>query len=181
MTVAHGFVEQHGAHLGLVLIPTLLMLGLAFGAELWTWLRRRRTTARPAAPATTDRAGSIRLAGHLSLVAGVIHLVAAPAHVGTAVIYGVFFITIAFAQVAWAMDVAVRPHRHTLLIGIAGNAAVVALWLVTRTVGIPLGPESGRVEAVGALDLICAGIEIGIVALSVHALRSRTTGRLVAV
>ena len=37
------------------------------------------------------------------------------------------------------------------------------MWLVTRTVGTPLGPEAGEVEAVGALDTITAAFEAAIV------------------
>ena len=79
MTTAHGVIEQHGAHIGFILVPTLLMLAIAFGAEARTWVRSRRTSKAPVTSA--DRTSSLRLAGHLSLIAGVIHLVAAPEHV----------------------------------------------------------------------------------------------------
>lgn len=47
----------------------------------------------------------------------------------------------------------------------AGNLAVVALYAVTRTVGIPLfGPQAGEVEAVGAVDLATLGAELALVA-----------------
>jgi hypothetical protein len=60
-----------------------------------------------------------------------------------------------------------------LLAGVAGNLAIVALYLLTRTVGIPLfGPEAGRVEAVGFADVCATASEVGIgVALGVALLR----------
>jgi hypothetical protein len=40
----------------------------------------------------------------------------------------------------------------------------VILWLVTRTLGIPLlGPHAGDVEEVGALDLFCTLAEVCVV------------------
>jgi len=59
--------------------------------------------------------------------------------------------------------------------------AVVLLWLVTRTAGIPLiGPHAGDVEAAGALDLTCTLSEVGIVAgLGALAMRGLATeGRI---
>ena len=38
-----------------------------------------------------------------------------------------------------------------------------AVWLITRTVGTPLGPEAGEIEAVGALDTVTAAFEAAIV------------------
>jgi hypothetical protein len=45
------------------------------------------------------------------------------------------------------------PNRAMLWLGIVGNGLVFALWLVTRTVGIPFfGPMAGEVLPVGLLD-----------------------------
>jgi hypothetical protein len=58
-----------------------------------------------------------------------------------------------------------RPSRVLLAAGALGNAAIVVLWLVTRTIGIPLGPAAGSVESVGGLDILASGFEIvGLVA-----------------
>jgi hypothetical protein len=56
------------------------------------------------------------------------------------------------------------PNRTVLLLGIAGNLAIVLLYLLTRTVGIPLfGPEAGEVEEVGFVDACATTSELGIV------------------
>lgn len=174
---AHGFVEQHGAHLSLILVPTLLMVGLALGAEIRSWHRRHRAAGHAVAP----RPGSVRLAAHLSVVAGLIHGLVAPAHVEIAVLYGVFFMGTAFAQVAWAMAVVAKPRVSLIYLGVVANVLIVGLWLVTRTVGIPLGPEAGQVEAVGVLDVIAALLEVGIVLSSVWSMRTQPVRRLLAV
>jgi hypothetical protein len=73
------------------------------------------------------------------------------------------------------------PGRPILLLGVAGNLAVVILWLVTRTAGIPLfGPHTGEVEATYALDLTCTPAEVGIViGLGALAMRGLTSeGRI---
>ena len=36
----------------------------------------------------------------------------------------------------------------------------MSLWAVTRSVGIPLGPERGEVEEIGVLDVIATTAEL---------------------
>ena len=51
----------------------------------------------------------------------------------------------ALAQALYAPLVVVWPTRIVLLLGIGGNLTIVVLYLLTRTVGIPLfGPGPGR-------------------------------------
>jgi len=68
--------------------------------------------------------------------------------------YGAFFLVAASAQVVYV----------PLLLGIAGNSAIVLLYLLTRVVGIPLfGPEAGEVEGVGIIDVCATSSEVAIV------------------
>ena len=68
-----------------------------------------------------------------------------------------------------------------LLLGVAGNSAIVLLYLLTRVVGIPVfGPEAGEVEGVGTIDLCATASEAAmVVALGALVLmgiaRNRTT------
>ena len=58
--------------------------------------------------------------------------------------YGAFFVVAAAAQILYVPIVLLWPTQIVLLGGIAGNLAIVMLYLLTRTVGIPLfGPEAG--------------------------------------
>lgn len=49
------------------------------------------------------------------------------------------------------------------LCGVAGNLAIVLLYVLTRTYGVPLGPHAAQIEVVGALDVTATGMELGIV------------------
>lgn len=117
----------------------------------------------------------------LSLVAALIHLWVTPEHFEEWWGYGGFFLVVTAAQAAYALTLLQWSNRVILLLGVGGNLAIVILWLVTRTNGIPfLGPHAGEIEAVGGLDLLCTLAEVGIVALLMMlALRDLTTqGRI---
>lgn len=117
----------------------------------------------------------------LSLVAALIHLWVTPEHFEEWWGYGAFFLVCAVAQVVYVPLLLRRPNRTVLLLGIAGNSAIVLLYLLTRVVGIPVfGPEAGEVEGVGAIDLCATASEAAmVVALGALVLmgiaRNRTT------
>ena len=74
--------------------------------------------------------------------------------------FGLFFLCAAWAQLVWAAAV-VRVRSHPLLVvGLVGNLGVVLLWLVTRTAGLPFGPDPGEVEAFGWADGISSAFEV---------------------
>ncbi len=74
--------------------------------------------------------------------------------------FGIFFFVAGWVQLLWAA-VAVRvSSRRLLLIGFVGNLGVVVLWVLSRTVGLPFGPEPGEVESVGLSDLVATGFEV---------------------
>jgi hypothetical protein len=54
--------------------------------------------------------------------------------------------------------------------GVVGNAAVLILWLETRTVAVPLGALAGRREAVGTMDVACGLLEVGIIVCCIWAM-----------
>jgi hypothetical protein len=118
-------------------------------------------------------------AASLSLVAALIHLWVMPEHFEEWWGYGAFFLVAAVAQLLYVPIVLRRSSRTVLLAGIAGNLAIVALYLLTRTVGIPLfGPEAGEVEGFGLVDVCATASEVGIaVALGAALLRETTTER----
>ena len=95
----------------------------------------------------------------LSIVAGAIHAVVAPPHFVEARAYGTFFVMLAGFQLAWAVWIYIRPSTLGFRIGAAVNVAVIGVWIVSRTTGMPLGPEPWQVESVGALDLAATAAE----------------------
>ncbi len=53
-----------------------------------------------------------------------------------------------------------------LWLGIAGNAGVLAIYFASRSIGLPIGPDTKSVEAWGGLDLVCAVQEILLVVVA---------------
>jgi hypothetical protein len=103
-------------------------------------------------------------AAALSLVAALVHLWATPEHFEEWWGYGTFFLVSAAAQALYAPLLLRWPNRTILLLGVAGNLAIVSLYLLTRTVGIPLfGPHAGEAEGVGFTDLCATTSELGII------------------
>lgn len=123
--------------------------------------------------ATWSNAVLLYAAVAFSLIAALIHLWVMPEHFEEWWGYGTFFLICALAQGLFAFGLLRWPSRLLPLLGVGGNLAIVILWLVTRTAGIPLlGPHAGEVEGVGVLDLACTLAEVGIVlGLGVLAMR----------
>lgn len=161
---ATGYWSQHGAHTLLVLVPALLLAGLGLGADIRAWWRRSGGRVHNAA-------APMLVAAALSGVAALIHVAVCPEHFAEGLVYGIFFAASAGCQLGWSVLVTIRYARWLAPAGLMGNAAIVLLWLVTRTIGIPLGPGAGEIERVGVLDLLCTGCEIGVVALCALAIR----------
>src|SRR5215204_4882781 len=130
----------------------------------------------------TDRPrGVLYMVAALSLLSALIHLWVMPEHFEEWWGYGTFFLVAAAAQVLYVPLLVRWPNRSVLLLGIAGNSAIVLLYLFTRVVGIPLfGPEAWEVEGVGIIDL-CATISEAAIVVALGGLvlmgiaRERTT------
>ena len=116
-------------------------------------------------------------------VAGLIHAGVASAHFGLAAAFGVFFAVSGALQLCGAVLVLAMPSRLVLVAVAAGSAALVLLWLLTRTTGLPIGPEAWEAQPVGALDLVSSSLELVTVVASMLAARrcaTRPTRRTVA-
>src|SRR6516164_3258293 len=100
----------------------------------------------------------------LSVGAAAIHFAVTFEHFNSYVLYGVFFLIIAWAQMIWAAVAVWRLPRWWLWLGIVGNAAVVAMYLASRTTGLPFGPDKGHTEQFGALDVVSALLELALIA-----------------
>ena len=101
----------------------------------------------------------------LSGVSGLIHMVLTPVYFAHWLGYGAFFFLASVGQFSYAAVLAVNPpNRLILWTGIAGNALIIAIWAITRTVGIPFfGPMAGQVEPVGVSDLISKLVESAVI------------------
>jgi hypothetical protein len=123
--------------------------------------------------APTERAALLPLVALAGAAAAAVHFVVMPEHFEEATLYGVFFAAAATSQLLYSIMLLARPSRTLLAAGALGNAAIVVLWLVTRTIGIPLGPASGSVESFGILDVLASGFEL-VAAVGAIALICRT-------
>jgi hypothetical protein len=130
-----------------------------------------------AVPLRRRRVDAVDWAYRLSLLAALGHAVAAPSHLAEWWAYGAFFVTAAIGQAAFAALVLVRRWTWLLLAGIAGNLAIVGLYVLSRTNGVPVGPHREHVEAAGLLDLTCTACELGVIAACVGLLPPRLSAR----
>jgi hypothetical protein len=114
----------------------------------------------------------------LSAGAAVIHFVVIPGHWDEYWAQGLFFIVAAIAQLLWALWIVIAPSRLIYLSGAAGNAAIVAMWVVTRTAGVPAGPGAGEREAVGFADTVATAFEVVLVVGALALARSLPARRI---
>ena len=100
-----------------------------------------------------------------SSVAGIIHAYYMPEHFEMWVGYGAFFLVVTVCQVLLSLVLlAFRPvPRLVIWAGVLGNAAIIAMWIVARTVGLPYGPMIGEVEEIGLLDLTSKIAELAVI------------------
>jgi hypothetical protein len=111
---------------------------------------------RPAEPQALNLTGPVIALSGLMLCAGTIHIVAAAQHLDLSWQLPTFFAVIGVAQLYLAWAFYERPDdRRLLLLAAAGNLVVALLWLISRTVGLPFGPEQGRSQ-IGFSDTIAS-------------------------
>lgn len=111
---------------------------------------------RPAEPQASILTGPVIALSGLMLCAGTIHIVAAAQHLDLSWQLPTFFAVIGVLQLYLAWAFYGRPDdRRLLLAAAAGNLVVALLWLISRTAGLPFGPEQGRSQ-IGFSDTIAS-------------------------
>ncbi|EMY33906.1 hypothetical protein D477_012535 [Arthrobacter crystallopoietes BAB-32] len=105
----------------------------------------------------------------------IIHFAIVPEHLAEWRLAGVFFFELGLAQLTAAVAVAVSTGRGSLYAAAALSAIPLGVWAVSRTVGLPLGPEPGVPEPLGAADLTVALLEAACLAVVLARLRSHAT------
>ena len=89
-------------------------------------------------------------------------------------LFGLLFAIVASLQLVWAEQVRQRPDDRRLLIaGAIGNLGVAAVWVASRTSGLPIGHHPGVPEPVGIKDLLATYDEL-LLAIVVAFLLTRT-------
>jgi hypothetical protein len=142
------------------------------------WAPDRPSDPRPQASLIEDstwrwRRRVERLVGVCVILSGSAHGLVTQQHFQEWWGYGVFFLATAICLVGFGLALitdAIDPRympgdvnrirRFMYAVGAIGIVMILGLYLLTRTTGIPLGPGSGSVESVGAIDVLAKSAEV---------------------
>jgi hypothetical protein len=114
----------------------------------------------------------------VSVATAIIHFAVAGEHFQQYWLFGVFMLVTAWLQLLWAIVVIAKPFRLLLWSGVLLNAGVVAVYIVTRTVGDIIGPTPNAVEPFGFGDGLCTVLEAAVVAACAWLLVAKTDRRV---
>jgi hypothetical protein len=115
-------------------------------------------------------------AGFASLGAGLVHVAVVREHLSEYWLFGVFFAALAVVQLAWGLAALARPTVPVPRLINGLTVGVAALWLVSRSSGLPLGPQPWTAEPVGRADVLCTVLEVAMVLCVLVALPRRSAG-----
>lgn len=109
-----------------------------------------------------------------------VHFAIAPEHFAEWWGFGLFFVLCAEVQLGWALLLGRIRSNRMLAVGLVGSLALVAVWALSRSSGLPFGPEAGVPEEIGVPDLVSVALELLTAAacISALALRGRVAGRI---
>lgn len=133
-----------------------------------------RPDTAPASPPATSTQTVARCLAVLSAVAAIIHFDVANMHYQEYWAFGVFMVGAGLLQGAWTGAALLTTRRWLFATGAVLNAGIVAVYIVTRTVGDVVGPTPHEVEPVGFGDAFCTVLEALIAVGCVALLLSKT-------
>jgi hypothetical protein len=116
-------------------------------------------------------------AAAFSTGAASIHFSVISPHIEEWWLFGAFFLTVAWFQAATAVAIVASPNRRLVILAVAVNLLVIVIWLWSRTSGLPIGPEPGEPEAIGAPDVLSTVLEALLVAWAIAMLLTRVASR----
>jgi len=103
----------------------------------------------------------------LAAAAAVIHLVMVPSHMDEFPVEGIAFAVAGWLQLLVAFYLWTQPSRALLGFAVLSNVAFLAVWAVSRTAGLPVGPQSGIAEEMSVVDLAAVALEAGLIVMAV--------------
>jgi uncharacterized membrane protein len=126
----------------------------AIGLRLFVGLPRRERSADDPPAGYTARETLLLLIAAVAVTGALIHIGAAVDHFSQFPLYTLVFLLLASVQIGWAAMLVRHPSERMLQFGCAFNLAVIALWIASRTIGVPIAPRAWVPETVGVADLI---------------------------
>jgi hypothetical protein len=147
--VVAALVSFHAWGLGAVMATALVagLMGLRQGLPL------------PLVVAASATAGS-----------ALIHFAVAPEHFAEWWGLGLFFVVCGQVQIGWALLLGRFRGRCMLAVGATGSLFLVLLWSLSRTAGLPVGPDPGLPEPASLPDVLSVLLELAAAAACVWAL-----------
>jgi hypothetical protein len=173
---AHGSVGLLPDHESIMFLLPLLPLLLIATIVVGVWLSSRGTLGAPDRTVATYTPLAV-IAAALSLAAAGIHFAVISEHLEEDVLFGVLFFAFGWFQLIWAQVYLIWPRRQVALLAIVINLGGVLVWLMSRTVGLPFGPEAWVPEQIGFADVLSSSFELGLIGLLVPTLLRGRFGR----
>jgi hypothetical protein len=104
----------------------------------------------------------------------IVHATVVGEHLGEWAPAGLFFFGLVLLESAFGVLAVLAWSRVVALLVLASSLATVAIWVVSRTVGMPIGPADFRIpEPVAAPDLVCGALELAAAAVCAYSLAPR--------
>lgn len=151
--------------MGLILLTNLVLVGWVVAVRGG---RLRVSAPGRAEGAARSRADDLRRLLAVGLVcSAVIHGAVVPEHLVEWPAAGAFFVALTGVELAAAILVIRRPRASTLVAAAVASLGPLLVWLCSRTVGLPFGPEPGTAEAVGLADVSACLLELATLAAAV--------------
>jgi len=169
VATAYGFLEGKGNHPSLKLGGAFLVAGLAaisvlFGRSVLLRDGRAPREIRRAVVTGRDRRDIARVSlAFLSVAAALIHFAVIEQHFTEYWLYGAFFVAVGVFELTWALLVLAAPSRLLYWASVVVNTLTVAAYIVTRTVGLLVGPSANQTEKIGFGDLTATAFELVLV------------------
>jgi hypothetical protein len=149
----------HAAHFVVFGVPIAILVGTVGWQEM-------RALRPKGSESGTDLLSDGRLTDGLwvavagLVLAGAVHAAVIPEHLHHYLLFGVFFAGLSVVELWLAVVLIRRPERRLVGFVAIGSALTIVLWLMSRTTGIPIGPEQWTPEPFGALDIAASGAEL---------------------
>ena len=99
----------------------------------------------------------------LSFGAGAVHLVMVPQHAQISGGMGLAFAFAGWFQIAFGAVMLTAPRRLLLWLAIAANLLFVAVWVISRTAGLPDWTGDSGTETAQSADILCVVFEVAVV------------------